>query len=72
MNLTKIYISLTAALCLLGGLAVLSCTQSDLAAGSDSSFSPGKYPLQLTASVGERAKSRSASKDEWKEDDIIA
>ena len=72
MNLTKIYISLTATLCLLGGLAVSSCTQSDLAAGSDSSFSPGKYPLQLTASVGERAKSRSAGKDEWKEDDIIA
>ena len=71
MNLKKTYISLTAALCLLGGLAV-SCTQDNLVAGSGTTLPPGKYPLQFTASVGERVKSRSACKDEWKEGDTIA
>ncbi|MDE7165574.1 MAG: fimbrillin family protein [Bacteroidaceae bacterium] len=71
MNFKKTYLLLSAALCLLGGIAA-SCTQDDSVAGAGTSLPPGEHPLQLTASVGAHIQSRSECKDEWKEDDIIA
>ena len=70
MNIKKINIILTIALCLLEGLAV-SCTQDFSVVGSGS-LPEGKYPLQLTASVGDIMQTRSECKDVWKEGDTIA